>query len=247
MSGADGARAPSRCGSLFAETFLQPGDSEDDLGLRYGEMARDAARRWWPPTSTTCCACTCATSPAPTRSGLAERTSGKLPDTFEVAVAFADIVGFTALGEELPSEELSGIAERLERLADEHVRPPARIVKTIGDAVMLVSREPAALVDVMVDARWRPPRRPRTCRRCAPASRTAARSPGLATGTGPRSTSPPGSPLARAARLDPDHQRAARRARRRRGGLRFSEAGLKRFKGIADPVPVLRLRRKETG
>ncbi len=51
---------------------------------------------------------------------------GEVPDSYEVAVAFVDIVGFTALGEELPESELSEIAGRLETVADEHVVPARR-------------------------------------------------------------------------------------------------------------------------
>jgi adenylate cyclase len=235
------ARAAEPVRRLFAETFLQPGDPEDDLGLRYGEMAaqlrplvaadldyllrmhlRDFARV--------------------DALGMAERTSGKLPDTFEVAVAFADIVGFTALGEELPSEELTGIAERLERLADEHVRTPVRIVKTIGDAVMLVSREPGPLVEVMLDIMG--------------AAEAADDLPSLRTGIAfGRAVSRLGDWYGPAvnlaarltARARPDSILATNALRDSLDGAgdayAFSEAGLKRFKGIADPVPVLRLRR----
>ena len=75
-----------------------------------------------------------------------ERVSGQVADTTETAVAFADLVGFTELGETIPVEELGGIAGRLTRIADRVVEPPVRVVKQIGDAVMLVSPEPEAMV-----------------------------------------------------------------------------------------------------
>jgi adenylate cyclase len=73
--------------------------------------------------------------------------SGNLGEARDCAVAFADIVGFTELGETIPSEELGSVAGRLSRLAEEVVEPPAKIVKEIGDAVMLVAPEPLALVE----------------------------------------------------------------------------------------------------
>jgi adenylate cyclase len=73
--------------------------------------------------------------------------SGRLDTGRHCAVAFADLVGFTELGETIPVEELGSVAVRLSRLAEEVIEPPVKLVKEIGDAVMLVSPEPAALVD----------------------------------------------------------------------------------------------------
>jgi adenylate cyclase len=65
-----------------------------------------------------------------------------------VAIGFADIVGFTALGEQLSAMELCHVAERLAASTHEVLAPPVRLSKTIGDAVMLVSPDPDALVRV---------------------------------------------------------------------------------------------------
>jgi adenylate cyclase len=73
--------------------------------------------------------------------------SGNLGEARDHAVAFADLVGFTELGETIPSEELGSVAGRLSRLAEEVVVPPVRIVKEIGDAVMLVAPDPRELVE----------------------------------------------------------------------------------------------------
>jgi adenylate cyclase len=75
-----------------------------------------------------------------------ERSGGELPGAREVAIAFADLVGFTRLGEEVPPDELGRLASRLEVLAREVAEPPVRLVKTIGDAAMLSSPEPEALL-----------------------------------------------------------------------------------------------------
>jgi adenylate cyclase len=77
----------------------------------------------------------------------AERSGGRLPGSREIAVCFADLVGFTRLGELVPPEDLGGLAVRLEALTNGVVRPPVRLIKTIGDAVMLTSPQPQALVE----------------------------------------------------------------------------------------------------
>jgi adenylate cyclase len=222
---------------LFAETFLEPGVQEDDLGRRYGEMAaalnplvaadldyllrlhlRDHARS--------------------DALGMTERASGQLPNAFDVAVAFTDIVGFTALGEELPGEELTDIAERLELLAGEQVRPPVRVVKTIGDAVMVVSRDPDALVDAMVAI-------VAAAEGDLPALRTGIAygravlrlgdwfGPAVNLASRVTSRARPGAVLVSDALVE---------ALRRPEAYTLSEAGRKRLKGISEPVAVKRLR-----
>ena len=75
----------------------------------------------------------------------ADLASGELGGTVELCVCFADLVEFTRLGEEIEPEELGQVAGRLEEMATAVAAPPVRLVKTIGDAAMLVSTEPAAL------------------------------------------------------------------------------------------------------
>lgn len=80
-----------------------------------------------------------------------ERAAGKpLPGARPVAVAFADLVGFTKLGEVVSAEELSQLAGRLADLARDLTAPPVRFIKTIGDAVMFVCPEPAPLLDTVL-------------------------------------------------------------------------------------------------
>ena len=77
---------------------------------------------------------------------VAERAAGTVPGARNIAVAFADLVGFTRLGEAVPPEELENLASRLADFAHDVVAPPVRFVKTIGDAVMFVSTDPVALL-----------------------------------------------------------------------------------------------------
>ncbi|MBW0012550.1 adenylate/guanylate cyclase domain-containing protein [Mycobacterium sp.] len=80
-----------------------------------------------------------------------ERAAGKpLPGARQVTVAFADLVGFTKLGEVVSPEELGQLAGRLAHLARDLTAPPVRFIKTIGDAVMLVCPDPAPLLDVVL-------------------------------------------------------------------------------------------------
>jgi len=80
-----------------------------------------------------------------------ERAVGApLPGARVVAAAFADLVGFTRLGEEVPPEELEKLANRLGELAREVAVAPVRFIKTIGDAVMFVSADTGALLDAVL-------------------------------------------------------------------------------------------------
>ncbi len=80
-----------------------------------------------------------------------ERAAGSLPGAREVAVAFADLVGFTRLGEQMPPEDLGLVAFRLADLAHEVVASPVQFVKTIGDAVMLACADPLKLLLTVLD------------------------------------------------------------------------------------------------
>ena len=82
-----------------------------------------------------------------TRSQLFWQAEGASPNLREVWVAFADMVGFTRLGERIDPQDLGGLVTRLTDLALETVRSPVRLVKTIGDATMLVSPAAAPLLD----------------------------------------------------------------------------------------------------
>jgi adenylate cyclase len=81
----------------------------------------------------------------------AERAAGSLPGARRVAVTFADLVGFTQLGETLPPEHLERLASRLAELAQDVATSPVWFVKTIGDAVMMVSADTTRLIDAVLE------------------------------------------------------------------------------------------------
>lgn len=81
----------------------------------------------------------------------ADIAAGRAASARDMTVAFADLVGFTRLGEEVPAEELGAVARRLEELAGERVRAPVTFVKTVGDAVMLVAADADRLIETALD------------------------------------------------------------------------------------------------
>lgn len=82
--------------------------------------------------------------------GQREITEGADPAA-EQAFAFADLVGFTKLGEELDLAELSEMTDRLGEMAAEVAVGPVRLVKLIGDAAMLSSNDPCELMRATIE------------------------------------------------------------------------------------------------
>jgi adenylate cyclase len=81
------------------------------------------------------------------------RAAGHLPGARHMTVCFADLAGFTRLGEALPPADLRRVASRLAQLAHDVAAAPVRFVKSIGDAVMLVCVVPLLrAVPELVDA-----------------------------------------------------------------------------------------------
>ncbi|HVW47845.1 MAG TPA: adenylate cyclase regulatory domain-containing protein [Solirubrobacterales bacterium] len=81
----------------------------------------------------------------------ADLEAGEIGGAVERTVCFADLVEFTSLGEEIAAEELGEVVGRFEELATSVVAAPVRLVKTIGDAVMMVSTDAASLVGTALD------------------------------------------------------------------------------------------------
>ncbi|HEV7888000.1 MAG TPA: adenylate/guanylate cyclase domain-containing protein [Acidimicrobiales bacterium] len=72
--------------------------------------------------------------------------------TFELAIGFADLVGYTALSQQLNERELAEMVGRFEELAyDVVVRGNGRVVKMIGDEAMFVCADAADAVRIALD------------------------------------------------------------------------------------------------
>ena len=224
---------------LVLRVVLEPGVSEPDLARRYADATAQLS-----PILT------------PLISGLlnlhlrqaaegeainaAERSGGRLPGSREIAVCFADLVGFTRLGEEVRPEELGHLAVRLEELASDVSSPPVKLVKTIGDAAMLTSPEPAPLLDAALtlleatDAEGEDFPQLRAGIAAGPALSRAGDWFGRPVNLASRITSAarPGSLL-----VAGDVRKALADA------YRWSYAGERRLRGIREPVPLYRARR----
>lgn len=141
------ARLAATSAAAFVEAFLEPGDSEQDVAQRFTTLAEQLT----PAIRPVLFAAYSSHLRESVRRGMigrAERQTGRLPGEEDITVCFADLVGFTRLGSELETAELSSVAGRLAELASDAIEPPVRLVKTIGDAAMFVSPEPGPLVAV---------------------------------------------------------------------------------------------------
>jgi adenylate cyclase len=76
-----------------------------------------------------------------------EREAGAVSNTREVGVCFADLSGFTRIGERVPVEQVGALGARMAALCMEVAQPPVELVKTIGDGGMFVSADVDALLD----------------------------------------------------------------------------------------------------
>jgi adenylate cyclase len=140
--------------ALPLKLILKPGMSEAELAQQYGRAAGQLYPLVNPLVSNLLSLHLRHATQSEVISAM-ERSGGKLPGSRDVAVCFADLVGFTRLGEEVPADELGRLAVRLEALAGDAIDGPVRLVKTIGDAAMLASPEPEPLLDAalsLIDA-----------------------------------------------------------------------------------------------
>jgi adenylate cyclase len=130
---------------LVVRTLMQPGDTERDLALRFAA----AAEHMLPLIGLTLVYALQTHMLEQVRRDViaaADLASGEVGGTVEVATCFADLVGFTKLGEQIETEELGLVAGRLDELATAVAEPPVRLVKLIGDAAMLVATDAEAMV-----------------------------------------------------------------------------------------------------
>lgn len=139
---------------LVIRTLMQPGDTERDLALRFAAAAEHMLPLFEPTLSYAFRAHMLEQIRRDVI-GAGEIASGQPGTATDVTVCFADLVGFTKLGEQVETEELGLIAGRLDELATSVAESPVRLVKLIGDAAMLVSTDAAAMVEAalrMVEA-----------------------------------------------------------------------------------------------
>ena len=74
---------------------------------------------------------------------------GALP---ELTVGFVDLVGYTALSQELDGDELNALVARFEDVTyDTVARLGGRLVKTIGDEVMFVAEDPEIALHIALE------------------------------------------------------------------------------------------------
>ena len=132
------SRLASAVGGVFSRTFIQEGDTEVDVGERFAE-ATSALAPTLAPILTYVFSVHQRQQLRRNMIGRAEIAAGRLEGSRRVAVLFADLVGFTRLGESVAAPELGAVAGRLERIANDQAQDPVRLVKLIGDAAMLVS------------------------------------------------------------------------------------------------------------
>jgi adenylate cyclase len=139
------SRLASTMTGTFADTYLEPGDTEKDVALRYAAMAKALL----PSMSPVLSAALAAYVRESARRGIIGRSElerGQLTGQEHAFVCFADLVGFTSLGDVVGVEELGSVARQLAEHAGDVARPPVRLIKTIGDAAMFVSAEAAPLI-----------------------------------------------------------------------------------------------------
>jgi adenylate cyclase len=220
---------------------LEPGLGERELAIRYAHAAK-ALTPMTEPLLGHLLRLHLAKSVQTEVVGAEERQTGRLPGARPVVVGFADLVGFTRLGEEVPADELGRVAGRLEELVLDVIDPPVRFVKTIGDAAMLVSPEGRPLLDTtlaLIDAAD------------AEGEAFPQLRAGLASGEAlSRAGDWFGRPVNLASRLTAIARPAsvlttAEVHDAAPDSYRWSKAGIRNIKGIPDPVPLWRVRRPE--
>jgi adenylate cyclase len=225
--------------TTITESLLEPEVDEHELGLRFTNLAAELVplNAPWMDYVFRLHLRQMLRNEAVT---LQERASGRGEER-TAAIAFADLVGFTELGQTVDVAELSDVAGNLQRMAGELVDPPVRLVKVIGDAVMLVAPQPLELVDTTLRLVERaeakdgfPPLRAGVA--FGPAANHFGDWFGSTVNIASRLT----------ARARPSSVLVTEQVRDALDGdgYAISSAGPKRLKGIAEPVKTFRVRRE---
>jgi adenylate cyclase len=225
---------------MVGEVFTEPGIDEHELAMRYA-----AAAETMPPLlgDTLLHAYRIHLREAIRQAVIteAEMAEGRLSGADDVTIAFADLVGYTRLGESMEIEQIGQMTGRLFELATDVARPPVRLVKMIGDAAMFASREPVPVIESVLELV-----------EAAGTDEMPALKAGAATGPAlGRGGDWYGRPVNLAARITsfarPDSvvvDEAVKELLESGDGERFSFsfAGKRRFKGISEETAVHRIR-----
>ena len=152
-----------------------------------------------------------------------------------VAIAFADIAGYARLTVERGDEAALSTVERFVEAVEQTLPVDARVIKMLGDEVMVVGSDAAALTAWARGSAGRDRRRRPAAR--GSASTTARRCIATATTTAARSTRP------RASSLAPAAARCSSPAPSWRSphgvdGLEFERIGEVRLKGFSEPTEL---------
>jgi adenylate cyclase len=139
------ARVAATTTAAFADSFLEAGDSEEDVAWRFAGLAEQLT----PPFTPVLVAALRGHLRETVQQGVlsrAELAAGHLAGEQEAVVAFADLVGFTTLGGQVEADELGSVITRFGELAGDVAESQVRLVKMIGDAAMFTCREPGPIV-----------------------------------------------------------------------------------------------------
>lgn len=231
------ARLSAASGQRFAQTFLKPGESEDELAARFAELAENMTSAF-EPVLVAAFRAHALDSVRRAMISQSDIATGQVAGAQDLAVCFADLVGFTRLGAELETQTLGDVVGRFGELAAKAAEPPVRLIKTIGDAAMLVAREPGPLVAAAL-----------SLTEVARAADLPAVRAGIAWGTAiTRSGDLYGHPVNLASRVTgvarPESVLCTKEIRDAAPEFDWSFAGAHRFKGIAESVPLYRARRQ---
>jgi adenylate cyclase len=130
---------------LIVRTLIRPGDTEREVAQRF-VAAADYMLPLVGPTVVYALQAHLLEQIRRDVIGATNLASGEVGGVVNLTVCFADLVEFTRLGEEIAPQELGMVAGRLEEMATAVAEPPVRLVKTIGDEVMLISPEAEPMV-----------------------------------------------------------------------------------------------------